>query len=171
MTQTRSQTTLLNAKRQVIQLTTELQKAQALNIKLLKEQDECSEDYKSLLTQNSLLKAALAEAENNLLESISEKNTLKDFLDQKSEDISEYEEALKIIRMHENNEILFEQLQKTLEDKANQNFKILNDELDLLRSQIVTLQSENIELKNSDHSVKRTTNKGTNNFSIKTTQN
>lgn len=171
MTLTRSQSALLDAENQVKNLTTELQKAQEYILVILKEQEECSEDYRNLLNQNASLKTALAETEKQLLDTISERNTDREVIGQRLEDLNEYEEALKIIRMHENNAALFEELQKTLQTQADQKLKDLNDQIDCLKKQIITLQSENIEFRNTTHNINmKMATKKTNNPLMNSTQ-
>lgn len=153
MSQTRSQTAILSAENRVRQLTAELQKAQDLNVKLLREQDEYAEEYKNLLAQIASMKSDFAEQEMRLLEIEEERNKFKEIIERRTDDLDTYEEALNAISMHENSAALCDQLHKTLQLEADQSMKILKEELHDLKSQIIDLQNENIKLKNNKQDI------------------
>lgn len=170
MAQTRSQTAKLNAENQIRNLSIELQNTQAINKNLLKELDESSEEFKNLLTQNSALKTALAEKDKMHLDFIQEINELKQQLELRLGDLCEYEEALNVIRMHDKNASLFEELEKTIRSGAEQSIKVLNYDLNCLRNELIAVQSENLQLRNSldnnNASTKTVTSTTTNKNSI-----
>lgn len=143
---TRSQKTL-NYERQINALTSELHKAQALNVKLLRDQDECADDYANLLKQCSALKLQLAQQDIYLQEAICERDEFKFILQKSSEEFEKYSETLSIIKIHEKNAVLFEELQSTIQSEHVQNVACLEQELTLLRNEIISLQTENIELR------------------------
>lgn len=148
MPQTRKRAAMQDAENRISKLMSELLTTQELNIKLMKEQDECSDEYKNLLDQITSLKTTVATQELDMEDLTLQNKKLNDKLVRRSQDITEYEEALNIIRMHENNEALYNQLQKVIQSENEQTTRLLNIEIEGLKNKVVKLQKENIELKN-----------------------
>lgn len=142
---TRSQI-VLNYESRINALTSELHKAQALNVKLLQEHDECADDYANILKQSAVLKSQLAQQEICLQDAICERDEFKFILQKSSEEFEKYTESLSIIKIHETNAALSEEL-TTIQSEHEQNIYCYEKELTVLRNEIISLQTENIELR------------------------
>lgn len=159
MPQTRSRIAMQDTEKRVRGLTTELLKAQELNIKLMKEQEDYSDEYNNLLGQIATLKASLAAKEMDNKELILQNNKLNEKAVRRLQDITEYEEALNIIKMHESNAVLFEQLYKTTQLENDQLTDSLNKEIEGHKNMVLDLQREIIQLKNYSVEMKTDKNK------------
>lgn len=94
-----------------------------------------------------MLKSQLAQQEISLQDAICERDKFKFILEQNNLELETYTETLSIIKVHETNAALFEVLQSTMQTDHDQSITRLERELALLKHQILSLQTECIELK------------------------
>lgn len=146
MMRTRAQA-LKDAETKIKYLNSELNKTQSLNIKLINEQDECAEEYKRLVNQIECLKSKLVEQEIEIKDTRAEKNKLVEALEQNSENMSLYENALQLINIHENNATMFDNLLKNAVHKNKNEIEALTIDNNALKQEVSNLQSQIIQLK------------------------